>query len=111
MQPRVNWCSMGLKGVLRMKWLKQNVWIFGILLAVVLPFAVFFSFFGNPVSLVLAQEGAEAYVQAHAPGWEVTNVGYDFITPKYYAHVGDGNDRFTLHMDGWGNVYFNTQEK
>ena len=93
-----------------MRWLKKNVWILGIILAVVLPFAVLFSFLGNPVSLVLAQNGAEDHVQAHYPGWEVTDVGYDFITPKYYAHVENGEDRFTLHMDGWGNVYFDTYE-
>ena len=93
-----------------MNWLRRNGWLIGLALAVLLPFVVLFSFVGNPISLHLAKKGAEAYVETHYPGWAVTNVGYDFITPTYYAHAEKDSDRFTVHMNGLGEVYFDTHE-
>ena len=93
-----------------MKWWKAYGWIVGLVLVICLLFGAVFCFLGNPVSLFLAQKGAEDYVRSRYPGWEITGVGYDFITPKYYAHAGKDGDWFTLHLDGRGHVYFDTYE-
>ena len=92
-----------------MKWIKNNRWIFAIILAVSLSFGAL-CVIGNPVSLHLVQKGAESYVASNYPEWDVTKVGYDFITPRYYAHAEKERARFSIYLTGWGEVYFDTYE-
>ena len=88
---------------------KKYGWILALILLIVLIFTGIFLIFGNPVSLYLAQEGAEAYLAETYPEENavVVSAGYDFVRPGYYARV-ETDREFTLYLDGWGTVYFDT---
>ena len=91
-----------------MKWMKKCSWLLAVLAAVCLTFGVLFCFVGNPVSLILAEKGAKEYVAQQYPGLKVTRVGYDFISPRYYAEVENGEKDFFVYLNGWGEAYFDT---
>lgn len=70
---------------------------------------------GNPVSQMLAQKGAEAYLQEQYPGtdYQVERVTHNFLQGEYYAVITsptrvDGN--FELNLDMMGNVVWDGYE-
>ncbi len=68
-----------------------------------------FVFVGNPVSLILAKNGAEDYISQTYPDtdFEITEVGHEFKHGGYYANVSSPSSKdiwFNLTLDGLGNV-------
>ncbi len=64
---------------------------------------------GNPVSSLLARNGARKYVEATYPDTDyvVDYRGYDFKSCDYYAYVSSPSkvdEHFGIYMDGWGRV-------
>lgn len=70
---------------------------------------------GNPVSKMLAEKAADAYLEEHFPNTDyyIERVGFSFKFTGYYAHVRSETSidtQFTLHIDMIGNVFFDTYE-
>lgn len=70
---------------------------------------------GNPISKLLAEKAADAYLKEHFPNTDyyLEEVGFSFKFVGYYAHVRSETSmdtQFTLHIDMVGNVFFDTYE-
>ena len=70
---------------------------------------------GNPISKMLAEKAADAYIKEQFPNTDyyIENVGFSFKFTGYYAHVRSETSmdtQFTLDIDMLGNVYFDTYE-
>lgn len=70
---------------------------------------------GNPISQLLAQEAADAYLAKHYPNenYQVRRVTYNFLDGDYYAVITsessvDGS--FELYVDMLGNVYWDSYD-
>lgn len=70
---------------------------------------------GNPISKVLAEKAADAYLEDKFPDTDyyIENLGFSFKFRGYYAHVRSQTSidtQFTLEIDMLGNVFFDTYE-
>ena len=70
---------------------------------------------GNPVSKMLAQKAAAAYLAENFPDTDyyIESVGYDFKFTEYIAHVCSDSSidtRFSLDIDMFGHVLYDTYE-
>ena len=70
---------------------------------------------GNPISKMLAEKAADAYIKEQFPNTDyyIENVGFSFKFTGYYAHVRSDTSvdtQFTLHIDMVGNVFYDTYE-
>lgn len=99
--------------------MKRKIWkVLALLVAVVLIVGVCWTanaLNGNPVSKLLAKQGAAAYLEEHFPETDlyIEELGYSFKFGNYYAHVRSESSvdtRFSLHIDMLGKVYFDTYE-
>lgn len=84
-----------------------------LLLGIVGFFAV--AFFGNPVSYLLASNGAELFLkyQCSDTDYTILKSGYNFKDGNYYARMTspsniDGD--FTMYMNGWGQYKYDTYD-
>ncbi|MBR2049006.1 MAG: hypothetical protein IKC09_07820 [Oscillospiraceae bacterium] len=97
--------------------MKKRFWkILALVLALALTFglaAFANSLVGNPVSKWLAQRGAEEYLLEHYPDCYVDSLGFNFKFTSYYAHIRSKDSidtQFTLQIDYFGRVYYDTYE-
>ncbi len=101
-------------GTVKKKILKTAALVVG--LGLICGIAVFAnSLMGNPVSRMLAERAAEAYLAEQFPqtDYYVERVGFNFKTPDYYAHIRSDSSvdtQFTLYIDYWGNVRYDTYD-
>lgn len=70
---------------------------------------------GNPVSALLADHAAQEYLRNQHPGTDyyVEDIAFNFKFTCYFAHIrshSSQDTQFTLYIDLFGNVYFNTYD-
>lgn len=70
---------------------------------------------GNPISKMLAEKAADAYLEEKFPDTDyyIEKLGFSFKFTGYYAHVRSQTSidtQFTLEIDMLGNVFFDTYE-
>lgn len=70
---------------------------------------------GNPISQMLAEHSADRYLSENFPDTDyyIEKVGYSFKTANYYAQVRSETSidtQFTLYIDMWGSVYWDTYD-
>ena len=70
---------------------------------------------GNPISKMLAKKAANEYLEANFPDTDyyIEELGFSFKFTNYYAHVrskASMDTQFSLDIDMFGNVYFDTYE-
>lgn len=73
------------------------------------------SLVGNPISEMLAEKAADAYLETHFPNTDyyIEKLGFSFKFVGYYAHIRSESSmdtQFSLNIDMLGNVFFDTYD-
>ena len=74
-----------------------------------------FGFFGNPLSYLLAKHSANQYLEVNFGDstFQVEDVGYNFKTGDYYAHMTaleSQDSYFTVYFDSLGRYTYDTHD-
>ena len=99
---------------MKKKFLKIIALIIAIVLIVSLAWTAN-SLVGNPISKMLAERAADAYLEDHFPNTDyyIEKLGFSFKFIGYYAHVRSESSmdtQFSLNIDMLGNVFFDTYD-
>ncbi len=99
--------------------MKKKVWkLLALVVAIALIIGVCIfanALVGNPISKMLADRAAKEYLAEHYPGtdYRVERLAFSFKNSDYYAHIRSNSSedtQFTLYIDYWGNVFWDTYE-